>query len=540
MKNFENYLLFGVVFGIFSCVISCEKEPITNSVKVEEYIGKPFPNIETERIELDENHPTIKKLFAILNQQYKKNKTEGILEPLSLNGYFGKIQLDNGVELKDSLNRTTTTFDVKELNNNPNIYYNFVFHNEKDLWLYKIEKLTTSFKNLPPNSTLITKTILDESLMARVQCDTIKLPPFGTMQSEIVPNSLGGGGSPTSTIGVPQNGFPGIPFGGMFPNTTIFIPNVGTGNSTTVGNSSTPSGTNPNSSTTGGMGNNYGGGIAGGSSTINSVATDVGDFFTDIWDAFLSLFHAPCKCPKKLTNGGSVEPNLTATGRGIVLEIGTAPTRCSAGDGGYVYINIQDLYVDKIRELANKISFLHNNDLVYLYENLNIVYDIEMILQQTNNNQNIIEVLPYLTDATRKNKMLWTTAKKVQQYILEQNNSDALTFALDLTDLTKQETDDNLAKQLAELTIMFESSNNIFSDQFGAELNSFTNISPPYSTSIYPFYEVQLKTFKKYKLLRTLNPGWSRAKCIWEATKDIIHISLDAFGLIPVVVKLQT
>jgi len=31
-----------------------------------------------------------------------------------------------------------------------------------------------------------------------------------------------------------------------------------------------------------------------------------------------------------------------------------------------------------------------------------------------------------------------------------------------------------------------------------------------------------------------MNPTWSKAHCAWEASKEIIHISLDTFGLIPV------
>lgn len=39
-----------------------------------------------------------------------------------------------------------------------------------------------------------------------------------------------------------------------------------------------------------------------------------------------------------------------------------------------------------------------------------------------------------------------------------------------------------------------------------------------------------VKTFR----LKALNPQWSFLKCYWEATKDVVHITLDVFGTVPV------
>ncbi|MCD0471963.1 AHH domain-containing protein [Flavobacterium sp. JAS] len=35
--------------------------------------------------------------------------------------------------------------------------------------------------------------------------------------------------------------------------------------------------------------------------------------------------------------------------------------------------------------------------------------------------------------------------------------------------------------------------------------------------------------------LKKLNPEWSFTKCYWEASKEVVHITLDAFGMVPVV-----
>ena len=63
----------------------------------------------------------------------------------------------------------------------------------------------------------------------------------------------------------------------------------------------------------------------------------------------------------------------------------------------------------------------------------------------------------------------------------------------------------------------------------------FTNFNQLHIPNDYPTGGLTLKVFIKYKKLRQINPEWSRAKCIWYATKEIVHLSLDAFGLIPVV-----
>lgn len=43
-----------------------------------------------------------------------------------------------------------------------------------------------------------------------------------------------------------------------------------------------------------------------------------------------------------------------------------------------------------------------------------------------------------------------------------------------------------------------------------------------------------VKTFR----LKALNPQWSFLKCYWEASKEVVHITLDVFGTVPVVGEL--
>jgi len=47
--------------------------------------------------------------------------------------------------------------------------------------------------------------------------------------------------------------------------------------------------------------------------------------------------------------------------------------------------------------------------------------------------------------------------------------------------------------------------------------------------------QIQLYFTTRCAVLKNKNPNWSEDKILWEASKDLIHITLDGFGMIPVV-----
>lgn len=64
---------------------------------------------------------------------------------------------------------------------------------------------------------------------------------------------------------------------------------------------------------------------------------------------------------------------------------------------------------------------------------------------------------------------------------------------------------------------------------FASNMDAGSSLPPNY----YP--TLGIKIFMRYKALKHLNPGWSKATCMWYASKEFIHIALDGFGLIPVI-----
>ncbi len=96
---------------------------------------------------------------------------------------------------------------------------------------------------------------------------------------------------------------------------------------------------------------------------------------------------------------------------------------------------------------------------------------------------------------------------------------------------------DDLSVDLNALNFVFQAQNQdkIFNDldsNFLVSVNQYTQINLSDSS----IHDPVMMHFKiKMAVLRSLNPEWSEWKIFWEATKDVIHISLDVFGLIPVV-----
>lgn len=113
---------------------------------------------------------------------------------------------------------------------------------------------------------------------------------------------------------------------------------------------------------------------------------------------------------------------------------------------------------------------------------------------------------------------------------------NAIDFADELIDLAVNETEQEDVHNLVNLSILIEdcSDEEFFTDEFAQKLVQYTDISLTTLPPNYPISLLSIKTLLNYKKLRQLNPEWSKSKCLWEATKEIVHLSLDAFGLIPV------
>ena len=72
---------------------------------------------------------------------------------------------------------------------------------------------------------------------------------------------------------------------------------------------------------------------------------------------------------------------------------------------------------------------------------------------------------------------------------------------------------------------------NAFDQAFLTSVNQFTNIDTSNNANIDPVY---IHFVMKCIALRAAHPDWSDIKIYWEASKDIVHLTLDALGLIPV------
>ena len=116
-------------------------------------------------------------------------------------------------------------------------------------------------------------------------------------------------------------------------------------------------------------------------------------------------------------------------------------------------------------------------------------------------------------------------------------DNDIEGFAKELIDLAINEPNQIDVNNLINISLKLNSTSDIFTDEFALSLDPYIDLDLA-ALSIDPQTiapnMIVLNTYLRYRLLRQLNSGWSNSHCFWEATKEIIHISLDTFGLIPV------
>lgn len=128
------------------------------------------------------------------------------------------------------------------------------------------------------------------------------------------------------------------------------------------------------------------------------------------------------------------------------------------------------------------------------------------------------------------------TVTRLLNYIEANNNSsNSINFALELFSLAQEEEIQADVDNLINIVLLVENSGDtFFTDEFELSLDPYVDLDLGGPTSTFSPGYLTMNFFLNYSKLRGLNPEWSRGKCAWEAGKEIIHLSLDIFGTIPV------
>ncbi|MBN8652260.1 MAG: AHH domain-containing protein [Cytophagales bacterium] len=116
----------------------------------------------------------------------------------------------------------------------------------------------------------------------------------------------------------------------------------------------------------------------------------------------------------------------------------------------------------------------------------------------------------------------------------EEYQSDAIQYVKDLIYLAIQENDDVLSEKLINIALITEDQEYFVRPLdyvYCSQIDPFIalDLSNP---GLHPAFITYLTV--KYQILKELNPDWSETKLIWETSKDVVHITLDVFGLVPV------
>ena len=208
------------------------------------------------------------------------------------------------------------------------------------------------------------------------------------------------------------------------------------------------------------------------------------------------------------SNTGTTEPhNDSNTGSGYGPGYGSGNTG-SGNLGIFTVINPVSLVQQQIKDFKDSLT---NEQRDYLFPT---------------------PTIDNIQECAEKNE-IWNSLIKYRKKHSFSEESKAL--AEEIIDLSIDETNQEDVKNLVNLTFLIEDSgDNLFTEEFAQQLFTNVNIDNGILPLDFPISHLTIKTFITYKKLRQLNPEWSRGKCIWYATKEIVHISLDAFGLVPV------
>lgn len=515
MKKTKQIFINCIVIATLLLATSCEKELYDEAIKTNTSTGKSKPNIKVSSLNFTRNHPTIQKISQKTKSKLKTSRTNNI-ETNTLEAYFGEVKLDYGVEIIDSLNRKTTTFEVKETTVNPNEYYNFVIQNDSEFWLYKIEKIESTYKNYPANSTIVSRYSINDNLTMSSPCDTIVFPPFGEMISEVIPSGTGGGSVSIGNINNPTEGG-GFGFG------------LGVGYGSGYFN-----GLGPGSGGSGGGPSSGGNGASGQSLALIQIE----DFLSDAWNWIRNLFSGGCNCGNRTSNRGAEEDLIVNSG-GVVLEIKDSTVDC--GEGGYVFITPQDEYVDKILEFENYFTYLHNNDRVFLYNNHHIVDYLYTLIQQNSNNANLMTILPELINKTRKGEITWEFATQLINNTIESGlifdveKSYKSPANIDFTAIDKTTPEGQKLDCIYQKLMQSPSFKNLFEDTFGGsqtKLNVKFEIADNLPNNINGTCQLQPPSNGNYTNLIRINVNILSGpdiKSNFKVAKTILHECIHAY-----------
>jgi hypothetical protein len=364
--NAKNLKIGGLLLWIFilvSFIQSCQNENLSEEIGQEVSKNKKKPNIKVDNIIDEASDKTLISLKSKFRSKLKSSRNLDGSGANLLSFEYGDVRLDYASQIKDSLGQiVSTSYEVKEIGNNKDLYYNFVVDKENNPFLLKIEKIKND-SIFPENSSLVSMYKLDANLRTEGEpCPQILfLPPFGYYDS---------------SQNTPVNGG-GIGGGGSIGN--INNPNVGGGH-----NPFFPPVNNGNSSNTGGGGSSGGGGdnfaII---EALSNFFDWFGDAISDAWNWFVNLFKPKpgCGCKRR----SAIIDTRTRTNEGLT---NISQYDCTRDGPIYVFIHIQDEYVDKINELSEFLN-LTNNDKIFLYQNLNLLEYVYEIFQNNSNIQNV-------------------------------------------------------------------------------------------------------------------------------------------------------
>jgi hypothetical protein len=123
----------------------------------------------------------------------------------------------------------------------------------------------------------------------------------------------------------------------------------------------------------------------------------------------------------------------------------------------------------------------------------------------------------------------------IQYQIDNKWSSASASFANELISLSQNETSQD-SYNLLKMSLIFDKyKGNFENENFLSEMDWYMDLDLANYKAINPTDPIWVHFTLQCAVLKSKHPTWSNAKVYWEASRDLIHMALDVFGLVPVV-----
>jgi hypothetical protein len=251
-----------------------------------------------------------------------------------------------------------------------------------------------------------------------------------------------------------------------------------------------------------------------------------------------SLCHTPPNCYGsicgiELVSFMMVEPHESTTG-----NINNFPDSNGAGFNPNMVLIPNSGYSPLTRQFVNKL--IGNLSIDYFYAlsletQASILAYVDSLPTNAANNV-VVAFLNQQNTFWLSDQTLATQTSTINYLIQNNFSTESVSFVNEIKNLAVAETNQADVSNLVNLSLKLKNAGaNLSEADFALTIDPYIDIDVANYNAMNPNDPLLMYFSIQCAVLRANHQDWSDAKVYWEASKDMIHISLDILGLVPVV-----